>query len=179
MSNLTVPVLRTYTVGEYETGAFFNSNIRDSGNFLLNVPICNAVQATPQALGTTGVWFSLNLDSTVVDSYGGHSNSTNNSRYTAQAAGWCLVSAAACFATNSTGFRGVRVAHNGTPVVGSATDVGANSSNITTIGSPTVIVYLAVGDYVEGQGLQSSGGSLNTSVNTDANCGLTVVWLHA
>jgi hypothetical protein len=179
MANLAVPVMRTFTVGEYETAAYFNSNIRDAANFLLNVPACNAIQATLQSVPNT-TWTSLSLDSTVFDPYGGHSVSTNNSRYTAQVAGWYLVFAAACYATNSTGWRGIRVAKNGTAVAGSATEIQANTvaAALTTIGTPSVIVFLNAGDYVEGQGYQTSGGALNTAVNADANCGLTTVWLH-
>lgn len=181
MSNLTVPVMRTFNVGEYETGAFFNSNIRDATSFLLNPPICNAVQATAQTVSNI-LWTPLTLDSTIVDSYGGHSNSTNNSRYTAQAPGWYMVMGAVCWAANATGWRGVRTLKNGaTASVGGATEVLANTvaAALTTIATPAVIVFLNSGDYVEVEGYQTSGGNLATAVNSDANCALTVVWLHA
>jgi hypothetical protein len=176
---LAVPSPRTFSVGEIQTGSYFNSSVRDATTFLLNVPICNAIQATPQNV-STGLWTPLTLDSTVVDSYGGHSNSTNNSRYTCQAAGWYLLTAAVCWSSNSTGWRGIRLLKNGTTAVaGSGTEVNANTSGVTAIGTPSVILYLNVGDYVEGEGYQTSGGLLATSVNNDANCGLTAIWLHA
>lgn len=179
MSNLPVPVMRNYSPGETETGAYGNAN-RDAMNFLLNVPACNAIQATAQTGIATATWTSLTLDSTVFDSYGGHSNSTNNSRYTAQVAGWYLCFAAACWAANSTGWRGVRVAKNGGAVSGGATEVMANTvgAALTTIASPSVIIFLNAGDYVEAQGYQTSGAGLSTSTNPDANCSLTAVWLH-
>lgn len=179
MSVLAVPSPRTWSVGEIETGSNFNASVRDATTFLLNPPICNAIQATAQTV-STGLWTQLTLDSTVVDSYGGHSNTTNNSRYTAQVAGWYLVTAASCWASNSTGWRGIRILKNGTTAVaGSGTEVAANSSGVTAIGTPSVILYLSVGDYVEGEGYQTTGSGLLTSVNNDANCGLTAIWLHA
>lgn len=179
MANLPVPTPRTFTVGETETAAFFNAN-RDALNFLINPPICNATQATLQAIATA-TWTSVSLDSTTVDSYGGHSNSTNNSRYTAQVAGWYVVNGSVCWAANATGWRGARTAKNGTAVVGSATEIQANTiaAALTTIATASVIVYLNAGDYVETQGYQTSGANLNTAVNADANCALTAVWLHS
>jgi len=176
MANLPVPSPRTATVGETETGGYENS-FRDALNFLLNPPICNATQNTLQTL-TTAVWTALTLDATVVDSYGGHSNSTNNSRYTAQVAGWYMAFAAACFASNATGWRGVRLAKNGTAFAGAATEVGTNPTGVCTIASPSAIVFLNAGDYLEAYGFQNSGGNLATSVNSDADCSLTVAWIH-
>jgi hypothetical protein len=179
VANLAVPVMRTFTVGEYETGAYFNSNVRDAMNFVTQPPIFNAVQATAGTISST-LWTPLPLDSTIVDSYGGHSNTTNNAQYVAQVAGWCLVTAAVCWASNATGWRGIRILHNSNLAVsGSATEVSANASGVTALATPSVIVYLNVGDYVQGEGYQTSGGSLSTSVNVDANCALTVFWLHS
>lgn len=177
MTNAPVPVPRTFNVAEFETAAYLNS-VRDALNFLLNVPICNATQSTTQTL-STGVWTALSLDSTVVDSYGGHSNTTNNSRYTAQVAGWHLVSGAACIASNATSWRGIRSEKNAATVTGAATEVAAASGSPTTIATPSSIIFLNVGDYVESYGLQNSGGNLSTNVNSDADCALTVVWLHS
>lgn len=178
MSVLAVPSPRTWSVGEIETGSNFNASVRDATTFLLNPPICNAIQATFQTV-STGLWTPLTLDSTVVDSYGMHSNSTNNSRATAQVAGWHLVSAASCWVSNATGWRGIRILKNGsTAIAGSGTEITANSSGVTAIATPSVFVYLNVGDYVEGEGYQTSGANLATSVNNDANCALTVIWLH-
>jgi hypothetical protein len=172
-------VPRTFTVGETETAAFFNTNIRDTSNFLLNIPVCNAIQATAQTVSNS-LWTPLTLDSTVVDSYGGHSNSVSNSRYTAQISGWYLVTASSCWISNATGWRGIRILKNGsTAIAGSGTEVAANGSGVTAIGTPSVIVYLNAGDYVEGEGYQTTGSTLNTSVNNDANCGLAIIWLHA
>jgi hypothetical protein len=175
---LAVPSPRTVTVGEIEVAAFFNSSVRDAVSYLINPPVCNAVQATTQTIGS-GLWTPLTLDTTIVDTYGGHSNTTNNSYYTAQVAGWCLVSAAVAWAGNTTGYRGIRILHNGTTsVAGGASEIANNGNNVTALASPAVIMYLNVGDYVQAEGQQTSGAGLLTSVNTDACSALTVVWLH-
>ncbi|HZP55027.1 hypothetical protein [Actinocrinis sp.] len=175
MTNLPVPVPRTFTVGEVETGAYLNS-LRDALNFLINVPIVTAGQASVQSIPNT-TWTSLTLDTTVVDSYGGHSNTTNNSRYTAQVAGWYLCCGTCGFAANATGFRQIRLAKNGAQVTFSVATLPVVAATVATvIVTPTLQVFLAVGDYLEVQGFQSSGGALNT---TGADPSLTATWVHA
>jgi hypothetical protein len=178
VTNPAPPQPRTFGVNEVQVAAYLNS-VRDALLFLANPPVCNAVQATFQSIPTGTSWTSLAQDSTAADPYGMHSNTTNNSRATSQAAGYYMVFAAAAFASNATGWRGARVAKNGASVAGGATEIGTNPAGVTAISSPPVITYLNVGDYVESQGLQTSGGSLNSSVNSDADCSLTAQWVHA
>lgn len=169
---------RTFSVNETEVASYLNA-VRDALTFLGNPPICNAVQATSQTVATGTNWVSLALDSTAADPYGMHSNTTNNSRATAQAAGYYMVFGAAAFASNGTGWRGARCTKNGAALAGGAAEIGANGAGVTAFSGPPVITYLNVGDYVESQGLQTSGGNLGTSVNSDADCSLTAVWIHA
>lgn len=177
MSNLPVPVPRTFAVAEVETGAYLNS-LRDALNFLVNVPIAYVTQSATQTL-TTSTWTAITYDQTVVDTYGGHSNSTNNSRYTAQVAGWYIVFGSACYAVNTTGQRGAAIAKNGTRVQGAAGFAQATSALSTATPSPPTIVYLAAGDYVEIQAYQSSGGNLATVSGSDLDSSMTVAWLHS
>jgi hypothetical protein len=173
---LAPPSPRTFGVNEVQVASYLNS-VRDALLFLSNPPICNAVQATSQNLGT-GAWTALSLDSTAVDTYGMHSNTTNPSRCVSQAAGYYSVTNAVCVATNATGWRGVRTEKNGSQITGGASEVPAVGTGPTAIGSPEIITYLNVGDYAEAYGIQTSGGTVGTSVNTDANCAITVKWLH-
>jgi hypothetical protein len=177
VANLPVPVPRTWTVSEVGTGAYENS-LRDALNFLLNVPILNAVQAAVQSVANNA-WTSLALDSTVVDSYGMHSNSVNNSRGTAQVAGWYLAFAASSWVSAAGTSRGARVAKNGSPIAGGATVIPPTAAGTYAVASPPVIVFLNVGDYLESQGFQQSGGALNTIVGADVTCSLTAVWVHS
>lgn len=178
MTNPAPPQPRTWGVNEVEVASYLNS-VRDALLFLANPPVCNAVQASIQSIPTGTGWTSLALDSTAADPYGMHSNTTNNSRATSQAAGYYMVFGASAFASNATGWRGGRCAKNGSAIAGGAGEIGANGAGVTALSGPPVITYLNVGDYVESQGLQTSGGNLNTSVNNDADCSLTAVWVHA
>lgn len=168
---------RTFSVNETQVASYMNA-IRDALTFLGNPPVCNAIQATPQTIATGTNWASLALDSTAADPYGMHSNTTNNSRATSQAAGYYMVFGAACYASNATGWRGARSAKNGSAIAGGASELSPNAAGVTAFSGPPVITYLNIGDYVESQGLQTSGGNLSTSVNSDADCGLTAIFVH-
>lgn len=179
MALLQVPTMRTWTVGEYETGAFFNSNVRDTGNFLLNVPGAFLTQNATQSIANS-TWTAISFDQSVFDSYGGHSNVTNNTRYTAVVSGWYIVFGCVSYAGNATGNRGTAVAKNGTRVQGACGFVPTITvGNSPTTPSPPCIVFLNVGDYVEIDGYQTSGGALATNSNSDLDSSMTIVWVHA
>lgn len=178
MANLAVPIPRTFTPGEAEVGSYFNAGVRDLGTFLLNPPIAQLVQNTIQSIPNSAVT-PLTFDGTINDSYGGHSNVTNNSRYTGQVTGWYLVAGVAAFATNGTGVRVARLRKNGSDII--YFDVWAMA--VSTASTPTAaatagIVQLNAGDYVELAGYQTSGGALNTIV-AGPQSGMAVFWLHA
>ncbi len=173
MANLPVPSPRTFTVSEVETGAFLNSQ-RDGLNFLLNKPIALFTQTAAQSI-PTGALTAIAFDTTTVDSYGGHSNTTNNTRYTAQVPGWYVPVITGSIVANATGVRYSTLAKNGSqlnflsgPQVANASFVAAT----TAVG----LVFLNAGDYLEGWTFQNSGGALNTSPTF---CQFMVFWLHA
>jgi len=177
VANLPVPVPRTATVAEVETGAYANS-FRDALNFLLNVPAAFVTQNATQSLANS-TWTALSFDQSVFDSYGSHSNSTNNSRFTAQVAGWHIVFGCASYAGNANGNRGCAVAKNGARVQGGSGFVPTITvGNSPTTPSPPVIVFLAAGDYVEIQGYQTSGGALATNAAADLDSSMTAMWVH-
>lgn len=178
MSNLPVPSPRTFTSGEYETAAYFNM-LRDAVNFLANKPLLSVSQSTIQSVASSA-WTSITCDASTVDTYGMHSNSTNNSRATAQVAGWYRPAGSAAFAANGTGARGSRFAKNGAAVLGTASfGPPLTTGNASSLPAVSLPVLLAVGDYLELQGFQTSGGVLNTFTASDVNSAFTVSWLHA
>jgi hypothetical protein len=178
VANLPVPNPRTFVAGEFETAAYFNM-LRDAINFLANPPLAVLYQQTTQSIGN-GIFTSLSLDATVQDFYGMHSNSTNNSRATAIVAGTYEVSGTVAWPSNSTGARGCRIAKNGTAVLGSASFTGTTNGDVYAITTPEFQVQLNVGDYLEVQGFQSSGGSLSTNVAaSDVRSSMNVRWVHA
>jgi hypothetical protein len=179
VTNLPVPVPRTATVSEVETGAYANS-VRDALNFLINIPICTQFQSVTQTLTTSGTNYAVTCDSTAVDTYGGHSNSTNSSRYTAQVAGWYLCAGAVCFNGGGGGtYRKCQIYKNAVVVAYAAAQVALVSGAFaTTVPVAPTIVFLAVGDYVEIYATCDSAG-LTITPNTANESYLTAVWVHS
>lgn len=178
MSLLPVPSPRTWTAGEFATAAELNA-LRDAINFMLNLPVASLYQATSQSF-SNGIWAAVGLDATVQDTYGGHSNSTNNTRYVAQVAGTYEVCGTIAWPSNSTGARGCRLAKNGTAITGAATFTGTTTGDVYAITTPAFHVQMVVGDFVETHGFQSSGGALSSNVAAaDIRASMNVRWVHA
>lgn len=173
MANLPVPVPRTFTVGETEVGSYLNS-LRDSLNFLLNPPAATLVQVTTATSLTTSTWGPIGFDSSTFDNYGGHSNSTNNSRYTIQAAGKYLVSGAVSFTGSTVNARGAKVEKNGAVVQGPYSLHAATTSRSMSESTSGFIIPCSVGDYLELFGFQDTGGGLNTLISVDQSSFFTI-----
>lgn len=185
MTNLPVPSLAAPVTGNPISQSYLTSQVYNPLTFAFNKPIFNAVQASTTDTLTSGIsWTSLNFkDSAGIyqDTYGGHSLTTNPSRYTAVVAGWYTVNGCATFGTTSTtGLRGVRIAKNGAAVQGMCCMFQApTSTNVSpAIATPTRDVFLNVGDYIEVQALQNSGGNLSTIAGTDLSSGLYARFSH-
>ncbi|NUQ98871.1 MAG: hypothetical protein HOY79_20700 [Streptomyces sp.] len=161
MTNLPVPNPRTAVAGEFETAAYFNM-FRDAVNFLANKPMAEVYQAASQSI-PNGAFTAITMDSTILDTNGQHSNTTNNSRFTCQVAGWYSVSGGIGFLTNATGARGAVIYKNGAALSQSTGTITAASPAIHVATAGDFLVQLAVGDYVELFGFQSSGGALGTA----------------
>lgn len=174
MANLPVPIPRTFTVGEVEFGAYLNA-LRDALLFLLNPPEAVIYQTTVQTL-TSGTPAMIQFDSFIVDTYGGHSNSTNNTRYTAQVAGWYWIGGTVAFNNVAGGNRNAQIYKNGVLVPQFGFAGPAGSANIFTTINCFALVSLAAGDYVEIQAFQDQGG--NVATHTLASS-LVVDWRHA
>lgn len=119
---------------------------------------------------TNTTWTGILFNAEDPDTVGGHSTSTNTTRYTVQAgwAGYYHIAATVSFAPNATGARFARVRKNGGTVVLRGASALSTGGALTTEVGLNGTVYLAVGDYVELQVYQSSGGTLNTA-NTDSS----------
>ena len=173
----TIPPLTTWSVGELPTSAILNSRIRDAINFLKSPPLA-IFRKTANQNTSSGTWTAINWDVEDVDTDGGHSNVTNNTRYTAQTAGWYLVTGQIHWTANATGFRELRFRKNGsnTDLYGWNVMRANDSSEAADIQS-VAYVFLAVNDYVEVQALQSSGGTLAT-FNDGQDCRFEVRWVR-
>lgn len=130
----------------------------------LNVPVARSRQTSTQTL-TTGVYGAVTMTTEDFDSHSGHSTSSNTSRYTVQT-GWAGIyqlSGGVAFAANATGTRGSRWSKNGTALSASSTQfANTGAGTACRIPADTISVDLAVGDYVELEAFQDSGGNLAT-----------------
>ena len=175
---LPVPSEMTATVGQILTAAEWNSNVRDGINFLLNPPMFVGTQATTQSIAN-GAWGWLTIDTSVVDTYSGHSNTTNNMRYTAQVAGWYECTANVAWASNATGVRSVALGVNSTtPISATIFNLYPGTAGYDPICQTTYKVFLNVGDYVQGLVMQTSGAALLTASGASGQSFLTVEWVH-
>lgn len=160
-----VPVTRTFVAGEVVLASYFNTNINGPINFLLAPPLYMGRQTSTQTL-TTGVDTAITQDTEDVDSAGGHSTSTNPSRYTYVYPGWMQWSGKVSFASNATGQRATNFSKNGTLLNGSGVLLTAVNGLSTRLIAVTMPIFGNAGDYVEIVGFQNSGGNLATAVTT-------------
>lgn len=130
--------------------------------------LTKGVLAALRATGTQSIpnntWTALALDASDVDNAAGHSNVTNNSRYTAVYAGWYRAGGMNSWASNATGVRGVAWYVNGVALAakGSLEQAITVASNGNWLAAPGQLIFLNVGDYVELFSFQTSGGALAT-----------------
>jgi hypothetical protein len=115
------------------------------------------------------------MDTTGFDSYGGHSNTVNPSRYTCQLAGWYFMLGTIEWASNGTGNRLTQLYHNGILFSSGGVGPAAGSANSPSL-QGAALVNLAVGDYVEVFAFQTSGGNLATLA---AGSSMHVFWVHS
>lgn len=130
--------------------------IRDTIN---NEVRCSAYHNTTQSIADS-TWTALSLNSEDYDVGTMHSTSVNTSRITVPTnhGGLYLVSGKACFGSNATGFRGVAIYKNGSPVFVKQLQPVTGSLTIDEIVASIVLVAT---DYLEVFAFQNSGGALN------------------
>lgn len=138
-------------------------------NDAIYTPYFHGNNTTAQSLANA-TWTSILLQTEVFDTHNGHSTTTNTSRYTAVVSGVYQVTGVVGFAANFTGTRGARIAKGGIALQSGGVFVAAGRGAVT----PTVFVALNIGEYVEVQGWQDSGGALSTAGNADVGSGMTL-----
>lgn len=174
---LAVPSPANGVAGVDVTAAFWNAQVRDAVTFLANPPLCVCYAGAAQSI-PNGTWTSLLFSLNRIDSYSGHSVVTNTSRYTAQVPGWYSVGGTGVLASSGTN-NAARIAVNGTVILGTPQAGGLIAAAAAGTGAVECDVFLNLGDYVEVQFFQSSGGAINTLVTgTDFTSLMHVRWVH-
>lgn len=156
----TVPTAYTWTVGELVSASKLNSYLRDVISFYLNRPSAILTHSLTQSISDS-TFTAVAFNTEVADTDGGHSTTTNTTRYVVQTAGTWRITANVPWATNAAGKRELFIRVNG------ATDWSSSAitagSNVSLGMSVTDNIPLNVGDYVEAVVWQSSGAALNVT----------------
>ncbi|MFI8459019.1 hypothetical protein [Kitasatospora sp. NPDC085464] len=175
---LAVPTPASEVPGNFITSALWNASVYSPLTFLLNPPTFVGYQSTSQSLSNSS-WTPLNIDTVANDPYGGHSSTSNTSRYTCQpgAGGWYTACGVYAPNGNGNGFRAVKLQVNGTAVLGAAAYLPAMGPEMGLV-TPVKDIFLKPGDYIEVCGWQSSGGALGTALDSDLRTGLWVRFSH-
>lgn len=103
-----------------------------------------------------------------------HSTSSNTTRLTCRVGGLYVIMANLAWDSNGTGVRGARVVMNGSTVLG-AIEMAACTPNFTQCPA-AAINRLSIGDYVEVEGWQSSGGGLVVKANGSSGASTILSW---
>lgn len=134
----------------------------------------NAAQSIP-----TGSTFStvVTWDTTTNDNWNGHSSVTNPSRYTFQVAGLYSLNANLTYSNSAgLGVRALALQVNGSILNGAQTFNQSYSNNFLNVSLANVLYQAAVGDYVEANTWQNSGGALSLVSNRSF---MSVMYIHA
>lgn len=172
-----VPALPAVTGGVYTTSQI--SALIAAVDFFQRKPAAELRQTVAQSISDSA-WTSLTFTTEDLDldplGTGGHSTSVNTSRWTAVYPGWILLGGGSNPVIAGVGIRGTRWAINGTAV--NASNIVLSATAATGAGYPARAkrVYVNVGDYVELQVYQNSGGALNTDVTGDSASSMTLGW---
>lgn len=155
------------------------NQVRDAIKFGQSPPVAKLKQTSAQSIAnSTSVAITLNAEDvdSDVDGVGGHDNVTNNTRYTARYAGWYWIGGGIGYASNATGVRIVEWWINGILVDGSGVCLSAVSGVSSRVPARAMLIFLAIGDYVECMAFQTSGGALNTAVSSAEMPSMNLHW---
>lgn len=174
-----IPVMGTAVPGQFETAAWWNAQVRDLGNFTLGVPVFVGYQTATQALANS-TFVSMNIDTELIDTDSGHSNTTNPSRYIPQVPGTYLVVGTAAFDnTSAVGYRRARLTLNGAAIRGAVSTPHTTQAVTTAAQAAGLVTCNGSTDYVEVQGAQDSGASISTVSAADICPALFVAWVRS
>lgn len=177
MSNIPIPTPAQEAAGNLITGALWNANVYNGLSFLLNPPMFFGYATTGVAISAGG-YSAIGMDTEVTDTYGGHSTTTNTSRYVAQVAGFYEVGGSAALpasSNTSTALMAAQIRKNGTEVQPARLEVAQMANHFNGAPLTPTCVQLNVGDYVE---LFVDCDTAVTTASGGPWCSLYVKFLH-
>lgn len=177
----STPIPATEVPGGFVTSALWNAQVGAALQWFFGtgagngVPRFRARASTGQAFASSTNHAPVNLDEEDYDSEGGHSTTTNPSRYTCQVPGIYRITAQGSFTTNATGGRCVAIMVNGGLVAQARSP--AMPAGQSWVLQANIDHYLNIGDYVEVGLYQNSGSSLTTATGVSVSPMLMLWWL--
>lgn len=154
---MTLPVPATVAVGDKETAALWNGQVRDPMTFWQNPPRCSLYQTGATNM-TTGVGAAMLFDTELYDTDGMHSTASLTSRITIVTPGMYHVEGIIGFASNATGWRLLQLEKNGAVLTGTRLAAASGTTHIQQVSFD--VPGLVAGDYLELFGTQTSGSTL-------------------
>jgi hypothetical protein len=140
-------------------------------------PLFYAVQASTQSIPHDTVT-PITFSAETYDTASGHSTSATTSRYVSQKAGYYLCSGMVAYQfNNTTGVRATVLYKNGVQWAGASTESPPANALPTRLATPTVIINLALNDYVEVAAYHSAGIATSTEVTAFTASSLSVAYL--
>lgn len=164
---MTAPTPHFWVDGEFATASDnLNPGVYDPLRFLLDPPRVQAKQITTgQSIANNAfVSVTFNFEDYDNDPTGMHDSASNPSRLTCRIAGTYMLYGGVAFATNSAGRRGIRWDVNGALVQGTQNIQQASSTSGDDRPAKTILVPLAVGDWVEMKAYQDTGAAMTLVV---------------
>lgn len=125
------------------------------------IPAARAYHSADQSVANATLT-ALVLNSERFDTELIHDTVTNNSRLTCKTAGKYIITASAGFAANATGLRLIGIRLNGTTYIAQSVTNNVGAGQNTNM-ECSAVYDLALNDYVELIGYQTSGGALNVA----------------
>jgi hypothetical protein len=170
-----IPSLAQQQPGNYNTSALENQ-IRYAIGYFAAVPVFYGYQTSTQSIADS-TFTAITIDTEVLDPDGGHSNTTNPSRYTPQVPGTYLVFGTTAWGSNGTGYRRSRIQLNGSNVKSAAASTANNQPVTAAVTATGIVTCNGTSDYIEVWGAQDSTITLNTLSATDFTSSLIVLWI--
>lgn len=178
MAARTVPVSATRATSDKITASAWNAGPVASNAYLTYRPDFSNTSTGSTITNNTLTAIPMSQVPANLDSDAGWSQLANT-KYTCQVAGWYMICAIVGWHTSATGQRQTVIRKNGADIQCGTAIANTTSAGDNGVSSPTLLLQLAAGDYVEVWGLQNSGAGLGQSSSTLGTSCLNALWISS
>jgi hypothetical protein len=152
-------------------------DIDSSAQYFLDPPIVQVRQATAQSIpNNLAAYTALTFTNEEIDPLDMHSG--NGTRLTVKVAGVYRLTGAACLAGNATGSRRAGWWLNDANMIHAVASIPGSTSGANVLTVASVLVSLAVNQWIELRVFQDSGAALNTAVGNGNQSWASMQWIR-